>query len=632
MNCRKCGFEISSPDAQFCPSCGEPLYQPKYNNEPRNAAFPHDISSVWPEWELEKRIGKGSYGVVYKAVRRDSGIESHAAIKIVSIPTDEAELDSLLSELTVENSKKYLKDVVDEFVGEIRLMESLKGTPNIVNVEDYKVVEKTDQIGWDIYIRMELLTPFNDYCKSHTLNEEEVLRLGADICTALEICGKRSIIHRDIKPENIFMHDIGYFKLGDFGIARKLENMSAGLSQKGTYNYMAPEVARGNSYDARVDIYSLGVVLYRLLNNNMLPFITNEAQLRSPNARRMAVERRINGEMIPPPCNASPETVNVVMKACSPNPNERFSSPQEMKMALNNASKLLVSGGMSSGFADPPIIIDYSGSVTGKTAGTDNGIPPYGGISGGFNGMTNDTGNDRRSNMDLSGSFNGKTNGTDNDIPSPIDLSGSFNRGYQNGSMGTNDASGRITVDMTDDITVRVNHKGSGNIANGSMGGGVPSGNINQNPVVPNINDEPPPEINTSQTNKIVEKPEKKKGKKGIIAVIAVIAALLVFGGGILLFILLGNGGNEEETTTQEITTEEESTTEEVITEEEISTEEETTAIETTTSAPVFVPPVTQRYPTTTRAPYVPPVSDGQTEPPPPVIEVPSIDWSGIED
>lgn len=614
MNCRKCGFEISSPDAQFCPSCGEPLYQPKYNNEPRNAAFPHDISSVWPEWELEKRIGKGSYGVVYKAVRRDSGIESHAAIKIVSIPTDEAELDSLLSELTVENSKKYLKDVVDEFVGEIRLMESLKGTPNIVSVEDYKVVEKTDQIGWDIYIRMELLTPFNDYCKSHTLNEEEVLRLGADICTALEICGKRSIIHRDIKPENIFMHDIGYFKLGDFGIARKLENMSAGLSQKGTYNYMAPEVARGNSYDARVDIYSLGVVLYRLLNNNMLPFITNEAQLRSPNARRMAVERRINGEMIPPPCNASPETVNVVMKACSPNPNERFSSPQEMKMALNNASKLLVSGGMSSGFADPPIIIDYSGSVTGKTAGTDNGIPPYGGISG---------------------SFNGKTNGTDNDIPSPIDLSGSFNGGYQNGSMGTNDASGRITVDMTDDITVRVNHKGSGNIANGSMGGGVPSGNINQNPVKPVINDEPPPEIlnnNTSQTNKIVEKPEKKKGKKGIIAVFAVIAALLVFGGGILLFILLGNGGNEEETTTQEITTEEESTTEEVVTEEENSTEEETTAIETTTSAPVYVPPVTQRYPTTTRAPYVPPVSDGQTEPPPPVIEVPSIDWSGIED
>ena len=83
---------------------------------------------------------------------------------------------------------------------------------------------------------------------------------------------KRNIIHRDIKPENIFVNDFGDFKLGDFGIARKMENVTGGLSQKGTFNYMAPEVAGNGRYDSRADIYSLGIVLYRLLNQEPAAF------------------------------------------------------------------------------------------------------------------------------------------------------------------------------------------------------------------------------------------------------------------------------------------------------------------------------------------------------------------------
>ena len=116
-----------------------------------------------------------------------------------------------------------------------------------MSVEDYKVVEKKDEIGWDIYIRMELLTPFNSYVCDKTLSEQEVIKLGIDLCTALELCARRNIIHRDIKPENIFVNPFGDFKLGDFGIARKLENVTGGLSQKGTYNYMAPEIEKGQS-------------------------------------------------------------------------------------------------------------------------------------------------------------------------------------------------------------------------------------------------------------------------------------------------------------------------------------------------------------------------------------------------
>ena len=294
------------------------------------------LKQIWPEWQVEEKpIGKGSFGVVYKAVRRELGVESYAAIKVISIPGDSSEVDSLRSEgLDMNATRTYLQGIVNDFVSEIQLMESLKGVQNIVNVEDYKVVEKSDELGWDIYIRMELLTTFNAYICDKKLTEEEIIKLGCDICSALEICAKRNIIHRDIKPENIFINDFGHFKLGDFGIARKMENMSGGLSQKGTFNYMAPEVASSSGYDARVDTYSLGIVLYRLLNGNRLPFLDNDNQLLNPNERRNAVERRIRGEELPAPCDASPAMADVILRACAYDPNMRFSSATEMKQAL----------------------------------------------------------------------------------------------------------------------------------------------------------------------------------------------------------------------------------------------------------------------------------------------------------
>ena len=294
------------------------------------------LKQIWPEWQVEgKPLGKGSFGVVYKAVRRDHGVESYAAIKVISIPTDPSEVDSLRSEgLDMNATRTYLQGIVNDFVSEIQLMESLKGVQNIVSVEDYKVVEKAGEIGWDIYIRMELLTSFNTYICDKKLTEEEIIKLGCDICTALEICAKRNIIHRDIKPENIFINDFGYFKLGDFGIARKMENMTGGLSQKGTFNYMAPEVANSSEYDARVDTYSLGIVLYRLLNGNRLPFLYTEKQLLNPNERRNAVDRRIRGEELPAPCDASPAMADLVLRACAYDPDMRFSSATEMKQAL----------------------------------------------------------------------------------------------------------------------------------------------------------------------------------------------------------------------------------------------------------------------------------------------------------
>ena len=297
------------------------------------------LPSVWSDWELTGELGRGSYSVVYEAVRREHP-SVRCAVKVITIPQDDQEIGELLADgFTMELSRTYFEEAVRDFTKEIGLMERFKGMQNIVSIEDFKVIPREDGIGSSIFIRMELLTPLEKYISDKALSEEETIRIGIDICSALELCEEQGIIHRDIKPANIFVNDrIGthvFYKLGDFGIARNLENRTQGMSYKGTPNYMAPEVAINREYDTRADLYSLALTLYWLLNGNRLPFFP-QTQLYSPAAKREALRRRLEGELIEPPANASPEMAGLILKACSYAPEDRFQTASEMKKALTS--------------------------------------------------------------------------------------------------------------------------------------------------------------------------------------------------------------------------------------------------------------------------------------------------------
>ncbi len=294
------------------------------------------IREVWPDWNVLRRIGRGSFGDVFECEKQEYDAVSRSAVKVISIPRDDTQIPELRAEgIREDGTGTYFKKIVDDCVKEIKMMESLKGESNIVYVEDFKVIQKPDGISWVILIRMELLTGFAKYLETHTMNEAQVLDLGIDICTALDVCYKKNIIHRDIKPANIMVTENGHFKLGDFGIARELSKRDIGLSAKGTYNYMAPEIRNIGSYDQRVDIYSLGIVLYQLLNNNCAPLVTpNEKGEVTYEIRENAIMRRMQGESFGPPCNAHPAAGAAILKACAFDAGKRFSTPEEMKGAL----------------------------------------------------------------------------------------------------------------------------------------------------------------------------------------------------------------------------------------------------------------------------------------------------------
>ena len=287
--------------------------------------------SVWPEWELIEKIGEGSFGKVYKAQRTERGRSFYSAIKIISIPASKGELDSVRAEMNNEQStREYFRNLVEDCIQEIYTMEHFCGNSHVVSFEDFKVVEYLDEIGWDISIRMEYLTSFMDYCTGKELTEKEVIKLGCDLAMALIYCRKLNIIHRDVKPENIFVSRFGDFKLGDFGIAREQAHTMSNMSKKGTYSYMAPEIYKGEKYDSSIDIYSLGIVLYKLMNQNRLPFLSLDKQLITYRDKETALARRMAGEKMPAPVNASAAFSHIILKACAYEPGKRYRKPEDM--------------------------------------------------------------------------------------------------------------------------------------------------------------------------------------------------------------------------------------------------------------------------------------------------------------
>ena len=293
--------------------------------------------SAWPEWKIIEKIGEGSFGKVYKAQRTERGKSFYSAIKIINIPGSQSELNSVRSETGDDQStRQYFQNLVEECIQEISTMEYFRGNSYIVSVEDFKVMEYLDAIGWEISIRMEYLTSFIDYCAEKQLTENEVIQLGMDLSKALEYCRKLKIIHRDIKPENIFVSRFGDFKLGDFGIARELERTMSGFSKKGTYSYMAPEMYKGEKYDSRVDIYSLGIVLYKLMNHNRLPFMSLEKQFITYRDKENALNKRVAGEKMSVPADAGELFTQIILKACAYDPAERYQTPEEFYRALDD--------------------------------------------------------------------------------------------------------------------------------------------------------------------------------------------------------------------------------------------------------------------------------------------------------
>ena len=291
------------------------------------------ICLPWSDWKIVKRLGSGAYGEVYQIERNISGVQEKAAVKIVSRPKDDNEMESYYDEGYDKASiaASYEKEI-QNYVQEYTLMKKLQGQTNIVSCDDFTVVPHENGIGGDVFIRMELLTSLQQVLRQEMLSVQEIIKLGKDISNALILCERKNIIHRDIKPANIMVSEFGDYKLGDFGVSKIMDHATY-ATPMGTPEYEAPEIKHMEKYGQAVDIYSLGIMLYWLLNDRKMPFVDAEKKL-TPGLKIDAMERRYRGEKLPAPMNGSDELKKIVLKACEYRPEDRYASAKEMYDAL----------------------------------------------------------------------------------------------------------------------------------------------------------------------------------------------------------------------------------------------------------------------------------------------------------
>ena len=340
-----------------------------------------DFLPLWGKWYLDGEpirkagknspfLGKGSFGDVWRVYREDETGRYYAAVKHISIPQDESDIHNLVADgilTNVSSAATYYSHEKQTLKAEIMAMQKLQGYTNIVSYSDDLIQTKPDGVGYDVFLRMELLTPLEKFKSG--MKKEDVVQLGIDIATAIDVINKHGLVHRDIKPQNIFVNATGDYKLGDFGTARALKSEATAMSVKGTYNYMSPEVFNHKEAGNTVDIYSLGLVLYRLLNRNRLPFLpVDENVVITSDFSEQALARRFGGqEKIPAPIDADPSLSAIILKCCEFDPRNRWQTGDQLKQALiryRSGERITLGTGNKS---DDSTIIDISFSTNSST-------------------------------------------------------------------------------------------------------------------------------------------------------------------------------------------------------------------------------------------------------------------------
>ena len=297
-----------------------------------------DSLTPWPEWRLEGLIGRGSHGSVWRASRTVGGYTARAAVKVIDIPRDQDDVSALASMGMDDGAiRAYLEGTANSLLREVAAMERLKGAPGVVAVEDYQLVrDPGDDMHWALYIRMELLESLQAIIRREGApGPEEAARIGADLCRGLAFCHAEGVVHRDVKPANVFRSRFGEYKLGDFGIAARLDDATRStMSFAGSPAYMAPEVSGGH-YGRSVDVYSLGLMLYRWLNGGRPPFVPAGGPV-ALSELDGAERRRASGERPPLPAGegVDPGLAAVVRRAVEPRPADRWPSADSFGEAL----------------------------------------------------------------------------------------------------------------------------------------------------------------------------------------------------------------------------------------------------------------------------------------------------------
>jgi len=271
------------------------------------------IGKTLGHYEILDQLGAGGMGVVYRA--HDDQLDRQVALKVLPPGA-----------LSDESARR-------QFRKEALALAKLNH-PNIETVYEFGTQDGVD------FLAMELITgqPLNEKLKGGSVSERELMRFGVQLAEGLAAAHEAGVINSDLKPGNIFITPDNRLKILDFGLARLLKGAEeTDVTQSitadrgamaGTLPYMSPEQLRGESTDARSDIYAAGTVLYEMATGTR-PFPQNQpAQLIGAILHTEPAPPRSINDDVPPGIEA------VILKALDKSPPARYQTARELRTAL----------------------------------------------------------------------------------------------------------------------------------------------------------------------------------------------------------------------------------------------------------------------------------------------------------
>lgn len=257
----------------------------------------------------------------YPALKKENPEEKYI-VKIISIPPSQSQLDALLLTGAFRNSAaalEYFRELAQNVEQEAQCLKNLARLEGFLAFDGWQVIpmEHGDK-GFEVCLLCSYRHSLEQYVRRNQMTHLRALNLGIDMCNALSAARRAGWIYVDLKPSNIFISDSREYRIGDLGLL-KLEGLDlAALPGKYRSAYTAPELQDEMlSPNTTLDTYALGLILHQIYNNGQLPQVAHPTE-----------------DPLPPPANADYELAEILLKACDPNPTNRWDSPMAMGQAL----------------------------------------------------------------------------------------------------------------------------------------------------------------------------------------------------------------------------------------------------------------------------------------------------------
>ena len=302
--------------------------------------MPQSFDPVFDNWYTEKQLGFGTDGKVYSIIKENpDGTKRRSILKMIRISDNRSSGRDFNSVSGDDFTKSQdLDEIIKNITDNIDVIKETDGGKHFVRYEQWAVRKTSDGKGRIILIRLELMRSLASLLNDFSFTLEETYKLGISVCKALIQCRKFGYIYPNLKPENILFDRRGVCKLGDFGSFSCLEPSKTSVAFKRTQYYMAPEFIESGKINCTADTYSLGLVLYSLVNRGRLPFVEKYPQEVTVNGLDRSMKLRMEGKEFEKPALCSDELFRIIRKACARNESDRYLTPKQMLRDLKVAA------------------------------------------------------------------------------------------------------------------------------------------------------------------------------------------------------------------------------------------------------------------------------------------------------